>query len=123
MFHHMKKDACRTDSHGLLRLSHRDRRKAIAMLGNSHLSSEIEGETEWRAQLQVMLILNVKAEMEILGEQSSGVRDWVESKLLKANDIANMDRKRLRHSGTEAILSTGGPQTAANHIESWLEGL
>ena len=66
----------------LLRLSARDRNKAVAMLENDVLQ-EGGKEEEWRRELQVMLMLNVKAEMEVLDERGLGVKGWVEEKLLE----------------------------------------
>ncbi|MCJ1275954.1 hypothetical protein MMC21_003759 [Puttea exsequens] len=68
---------------GLLRLSGRDRRKAIMMLDRSKVLGEDGEEQEWRRELQVMLMLNVKAEMEILSARDGGVAGWVEQKLFE----------------------------------------
>lgn len=38
-------------------------------------------EKEWRREIQVMLMLNVKAEMEILNERGGGVEAWMETQL------------------------------------------
>lgn len=69
------------DSAGLLRLSHRDRKKATKML-EWNIMKENGLETEWRTELQVMLMLNFKAEMEFLGELEGGIEKWVEEKLV-----------------------------------------
>lgn len=79
----------RNDNQGLLRLSHTDRKKATKMLENGRAFSKTGERTEWRTQLQVMLILNIKAEMEILGERNGGVEGWVEEKLVEAQSTAN----------------------------------
>ncbi|KAK0510386.1 hypothetical protein JMJ35_006818 [Cladonia borealis] len=68
---------------GLLRLSGRDRKKAVKMLENSEWLKEEGVEREWRRELQVMLMLNVKAEMEVLSERVGGVEGWVEERLLE----------------------------------------
>lgn len=47
---------------GLLPLTKRDRHKARNMLDQAH----VDNVEEWRGQLQVMLMLNVKAELQIL---------------------------------------------------------
>ena len=70
-------------SNDLLRLSARDRHKATKMLENSAVFREDGSEEEWRRELQVMLMLNVKAEMESLGEREGGVDGWVDEKLLE----------------------------------------
>ncbi len=68
---------------GLLRLSARDRKKAVKMLENSEWLKEEGVEGEWRRELQIMLMLNVKAEMEVLSERTGGVEGWVEERLLE----------------------------------------
>ena len=68
---------------GLLRLSARDRKKAADMLEASEVLQEDGTEKVWRRELQVMLMLNVKAEMEILADRQGGVKGWVEEKLLE----------------------------------------
>lgn len=59
---------------GLLRLSARDRRIAVRMLARDELDEE------WMRELRAMLVLNVKAEIQILG---SGERlgEWLDGKL------------------------------------------
>ena len=68
---------------GLLRLSARDRKKAADMLERNEVLQEDGIEKVWRRELQVMLMLNVKAEMEILADREGGVKGWVEEKLLE----------------------------------------
>ena len=68
---------------GLLRLSARDRKKAADMLERSEVLQEGGGmEKVWRRELQVMLMLNLKAEMEVLADRQGGVKGWVEERLL-----------------------------------------
>lgn len=69
-------------SEGLLQLTTRDRRKAMSLLERPLLDEEGE-EKEWRRELQVMLMLGVKAEMEILADRAGGVCGWVEEKLVE----------------------------------------
>ena len=69
-------------SEGLLRLSTRDRKKAMKML-EKPLLNEDGAEQGWRRELQIMLILGLKAEMEILADRAGGVRRWVEERLLE----------------------------------------
>lgn len=73
----------RDEEKGLLKLSGRDRHKATKMLENSAVFREDGEEIEWRRELQVMLMLNVKAEMEALAEREGGVAGWVEGQLLE----------------------------------------
>ncbi|KAL8975266.1 MAG: hypothetical protein Q9197_000522 [Variospora fuerteventurae] len=65
---------------GLLRLSKQDRKKAIKILGRE-LCNEDGPEHEWRRELQVMLMLNTKVEMEILSERRGGLENWVGARL------------------------------------------
>ncbi|CAG8961776.1 hypothetical protein HYFRA_00006319 [Hymenoscyphus fraxineus] len=67
------------DLQGLLRLTSRDRRIAGKMLGKKMF--EEEGcESECRRELQVMLMLNVKAEIQILGN-GERLGAWLDGKL------------------------------------------
>ena len=108
---------------GLLRLSARDRKKAADMLEKSEVLQEGGKEEEWRRELQVMLMLNVKAEMEILAEREGGVKGWVEEKLLEngttlhadedlleTHQLADMtlgeDNARSLHADDEFLLDT-----------------
>lgn len=61
-----------------LRMSLHDRRKAMRMLEKLVCQEEIK--TSWRRELQVILILNVKAEIQILGE-SSNLEAYLSSEL------------------------------------------
>lgn len=71
------------DDKGLLRLSGRDRKRATTMLENSPIFEEHGEEQEWRQELQVMLMLNVKAEMEVLADRDGGVQGYVEERLVE----------------------------------------
>ncbi|KAF2646709.1 DNA topoisomerase IV, alpha subunit [Massarina eburnea CBS 473.64] len=68
------------DAQGLMRLTARDRRKAQQML-EWNLCAEGGPEPEWRAELQRMLMLNIKAEMQILDEQAGGLVSWLGNEL------------------------------------------
>ncbi|KAF2815982.1 DNA topoisomerase IV, alpha subunit [Mytilinidion resinicola] len=65
---------------GLLRLTTRDRRKARKMLEWDVLAED-GPEAEWRAEMQRMLLLNVKAEMQIFEEQPGGSGQWLKGEL------------------------------------------
>lgn len=67
---------------GLLRLSLRDRKKATGMLKRDLLGEDHESETGWRRELQVMLVLGYKAEMELLEEREGGLETWLQRKLI-----------------------------------------
>lgn len=65
---------------GHLQLSSRDRRVAIKMLARTNIIGEEGKEQEWRAEVQKMLFLNVKAEIQILGNQEN-MEKWLNSRL------------------------------------------
>lgn len=69
------------EGEGLLRLTKRDRKKAAKMLEWDVLQESQEG--QWRREVQVILMLGVKAEMEILSCRDGGVQGWVEGRLLE----------------------------------------
>ena len=69
---------------GLMRLSHRDRSKAMRML-EWDLCAEDGREQAWRQQLQTMLVLNTKAEMQILDELPGGLVSWLSHELEHAD--------------------------------------
>ncbi|KAG2005144.1 hypothetical protein GB937_008978 [Aspergillus fischeri] len=64
-----------------IRLSLRDRKKAVAMLSNNPVWAEDGPEQEWRAELQQMLMLNLKAEIEILYDRQEGLEGWIDKKM------------------------------------------
>lgn len=67
---------------GLLPLSTRDRKMAKNMLERSCLGNE-KKEIELRRELQLMLMLGCKAEMEMLNDREGGVVRWLEDMLIK----------------------------------------
>jgi len=79
---------------GLMKLTARDRTKAMRML-EWDLCAENGPELEWRKELQAMLMLNIKAEMQILDELPSGLVSWVKGELESGQqlsvDSANSD--------------------------------
>lgn len=64
------------DLQGLMKLTARDRSRAIRML-EWDLCAEDGPEEGWRHELQTMLMLNTKAEMQILDELPGGLVSWV----------------------------------------------
>lgn len=68
------------DVQGLMRLTTRDRMKALKML-EWDLCAEDGLEQAWRRELQTMLMLNVKAEMQILDELPGGLTSWLSTEL------------------------------------------
>jgi meiotic recombination protein SPO11 len=69
---HIGQDDDLHQSQGLLGLSARDRRKATLMLEREHFS-EGGAIPEWRRELQVMLMLNIKAEIQVLEARPGGL--------------------------------------------------
>ncbi|KAF2827051.1 DNA topoisomerase IV, alpha subunit [Ophiobolus disseminans] len=67
---------------GLMKLTARDRTKAVRML-EWDLCAEDGPEQAWRQELQSMLMLNIKAEMQILDELPGGLVSWVNGALKK----------------------------------------
>ncbi|KAL4959861.1 putative meiosis-specific topoisomerase Spo11 [Aspergillus stella-maris] len=61
----------------LMPLTKRDRKKIVSMLSRSPVWAVDGPEREWRVELQRMLMLNVKAEIEILYERVGGIEGWL----------------------------------------------
>lgn len=101
---------------GLQRLSARDRKKAAGMLERGEGLQEGGAEEEWRRELQVMLMLNVKAEMEILGERQGGVTGWVKEKLLESSTTFQEDENLLEthHLADMTLDKDDSPGLQAN---------
>lgn len=68
------------DPQGLVQLTERDRRIATKMLARSEIFGEEGKEKEWRADVQRMLFLSVKAEIQILGSHED-MEKWLNSRL------------------------------------------
>ena len=66
---------------GLLTLTARDRKIALKMLAKS--VAEEDRDDEWKRELQVMLMMNVKAEIQILGN-GDALAQWIDKKLFEA---------------------------------------
>jgi len=67
---------------GLLCLSSRDRHKAVKMLERSNTSAHVdEHELDGRSALQTMLMLNTKAELQLLDATPRGMADLLTSAL------------------------------------------
>ncbi|CAP98697.1 Pc22g14090 [Penicillium rubens Wisconsin 54-1255] len=67
----------------LLSLTMRDRKKIMAMLRNSPVWASDGPEPEWRAELQRMLVLNLKAEIEILYGCQGGLEGWINRRMFR----------------------------------------
>ncbi len=71
----------------------RDRRIAVKMLERPTFAEDGPEQT-WRRELQVMLMLNVKAEIQLMSERAGGLERWLEKRLLaevSVGSIAEMD--------------------------------
>ncbi|KAI9647676.1 endodeoxyribonuclease [Ciborinia camelliae] len=67
------------ENEGLLKLTKRDRRLAVMMLQRD-VCQENGDEEEWRRELQIMLMLNKKAEIQIIGHGDT-LEGWLNRKL------------------------------------------
>jgi meiotic recombination protein SPO11 len=67
----------------LLSLTMRDRKKITAMLRNSPVWASDGPEPEWRSELQQMLMLNLKAEIELLYECIGGLEGWIDRRMFR----------------------------------------
>ncbi|KAL4788444.1 Spo11/DNA topoisomerase VI subunit A [Aspergillus varians] len=65
----------------LMPLTMRDRRKIVSMLLRSPVWAADGPELEWRVELQRMLMLNVKAEIEILYDREDGLEGWIDREM------------------------------------------
>ena len=63
----------------LLPLSKRDRNMARKMLEKPAMRESEEG--EWRREVQVMMMIGFKAEMEIMDSREGGIAKWTENRL------------------------------------------
>lgn len=69
------------DDDSFVRMTARDRKKAVAMLKNSPVWAVDGPEPEWRVELQRMLMLNLKAETEIMYDRTGGLEGWLDQKM------------------------------------------
>lgn len=68
------------DVQGVMKLTARDRKKAHHML-EWGVCGEHGSEPGWRTELQRMLMLNIKAEMQLIDELPGGLVSWLSSQL------------------------------------------
>jgi meiotic recombination protein SPO11 len=73
---------------GLIRLTARDRTKATRML-EWNVCANDGPEQGWRQELQMMLMLNVKAEMQILDELPGGLVSWLSYQLGQTKELVS----------------------------------
>lgn len=74
------------DLQGLLKLTARDRRIATRMLAKEDVFGEEGIEPEWRQEVQTMLMLNVKAEIQILGN-GEVLGTWLDRRLMEITEV------------------------------------
>ena len=72
--------AALADAQGVMKLTARDRKKAHHIL-EWGVCGEHGSEPAWRAELQRMLVLNIKAEMQILDDLPGGLVSWMSNQL------------------------------------------
>lgn len=85
---------------GLMKLTARDRTKAVQML-EWDLCSETGPEQEWRQELQTMLMLNVKAEIQIIDELPGGLLSFLHRELgaLESAEVGVVERTTCSDDG------------------------
>lgn len=71
------------DDAAVLRLTQRDRGKAISMLERAGGETGCRVDEQCRIELQRMLILNIKAEIQILEDRRGGLEGWLDEKIRK----------------------------------------
>ena len=79
---HMTDDNADQQLRSLLALTDRDRRKTSKMLEWDHIGGA-DGESVWRRELQLMLMLGYKAEIQALDENAGGVSEWIRHQLVE----------------------------------------
>lgn len=67
------------DDEAVLRMTGRDRQKAVRMLEGFMGADQTD--EQCKAELQTMLVLNVKAEMQILDDRRGGLPAWLDGKI------------------------------------------
>lgn len=82
-----------TELQGVMKLTARDRTKAMRML-EWDICADGGLEQDWRRELQTMLMLNTKAEMQVLDELPGGLVSW-------------LDRELGQYSTSDAVGSPG----------------
>ncbi|MCJ1437617.1 hypothetical protein MMC27_007004 [Xylographa pallens] len=70
-------DETSADESGLLPLTGRDRKMVVQMLRRPAFSAEFE--PEWRRELQAMLMLDMKAEIQLLDRREEGLVTWLKA--------------------------------------------
>ena len=69
------------DDESMLKLTSRDRKKAVAMLGRLNQESEAVVDEQCRIELQRILVLNTKAEIQLLEDRPGGLEGWLDGRI------------------------------------------
>lgn len=69
------------DDDSVLKLSARDKRKAVAMLDWSSSETTDKVDEQCKMELQKMLMLNIKAEIQILEDRPWAIERWLDRKM------------------------------------------
>lgn len=69
------------DDEAVLQLTSRDRSKAVTMLERLCMQSSVGIDEECKVELQRMLILNVKAEIQLLEDRPGGLAGWLDDRI------------------------------------------
>lgn len=62
-------------------LTPRDSKKIQSMLSNNPVFAEDGPQPDWRAELQTMMLLNMKVETEVLYGMDGGLEEWMDLKI------------------------------------------
>lgn len=65
----------------LISLSHRDVKRIQSMLAKNPVFGDDGPEIQWRAELQIMMMLNTKIETEVLYGTEGGLEGWIDRKM------------------------------------------
>jgi len=65
----------------MISLSRRDVKKIQSMLTKNPVFGEEGPQLEWRAELQTMMMLNMKAEIEVMYGTRGGLEGWIDRKM------------------------------------------
>jgi len=71
-----------TDDWVTISLTRRDSKKIQKMLSNNPVFAEDGPQPDWRAELQTMMLLNIKVETEVLYGADGGLEAWMDSRIM-----------------------------------------
>lgn len=82
---HISDEQTTHQDQGLMALTRRDRHKARSMIDSSAAAAD-SPDMEWNLELQVMLMLNLKAELQLLDALPNGLSSMVQGELLNPRE-------------------------------------